>query len=251
MGVSLWTICCQSINIVLIYRLIPSRASGNSIPSAFWFSFHILRSPSLLSNIRKQIEPCISISSNGKLEIDITTLCSNPLLQSAYMETVRLYVSLTMMRRPEESELRVGEWVLPKKSILLIPSSCVHRNQKLWEGIGKASSDKSSPDQSINSFWAERFLKYPEKGSNSGDPVFSAENLTGYWLPFSGGTNICLGRNFAKQEIIGTMALMVTLFDIEILGDENVGEPDEEGIFGFGVMKPKGKVPFKIRRRQP
>ena len=163
------------------------------------------------------------------------------------MEIMRLYISLTLIRDSEESDLCLNEWIIPKKSLILIPGQSVHRSQKLWEGIGKAGTEESSPYPSVDTFCAERFLKYPEKG---GEPFFSAENLTGYWIPYSGGSNICLGRYYAKQEIIGAMAIMLTLFDIEILGDENIGEPDAERIFGFGVMKPKRNVPVRMRRRQ-
>ena len=42
-------------------------------------------------------------------------------------------------------------------------------------------------------------------------------------------------------------ATVITMFDIEILGDGALefGSPR----FGFGVRKPMGKSPFRIRRR--
>ena len=61
---------------------------------------------------------------------------------------------------------------------------------------------------------------------------------------------MCPGRRFAKQEIIGTLAIMVTLFDIE-LSETGAGkvQPDMAG-FGMGTLKPKEKVAARIRRRK-
>ena len=164
-----------------------------------------------------------------------------------------------MIRSPEGTNLRLGEWIIPKRALIMIPSFVVHRNQALWS----AGPDGS---RAVEMFWAERFLKYPGSSQQSttrkpqaadrgkayllDSPTFSTEGLSGCFMPYGGGQGLCPGRHFAKQEIIFTLATMVTLFDIEILerGTRRV-EPDLAS-FGFGALKPKGKVSARIRWRK-
>ena len=67
-------------------------------------------------------------------------------------------------------------------------------------------------------------------------------------LSYLGGHHACPGRVLAKRIMLISSALMTTMFDIEILA----AEPNLQygsSRFGFGVRKPKGQVPFLIRRR--
>lgn len=76
------------------------------------------------------------------------------------------------------------------------------------------------------------------------------EGLSGAWLPFGGGSRQCPGRNFAKQEIILSFALIATMFDIELLeGTKKDSMQPDMKYYGLGTLPPKGKVPFRIRRR--
>lgn len=61
---------------------------------------------------------------------------------------------------------------------------------------------------------------------------------------------MCPGRHFAKLEMKSTLAIVLTLFNIEI-ADAVSGIPanDSEG-FGFGALWPKGRMPVQTRRRR-
>lgn len=78
-----------------------------------------------------------------------------------------------------------------------------------------------------------------EKGKDDGGPEFSMSGMTGLWIPYGGGPRACPGRHFAKREIMVTCALMISMFDVEILADEEA----------LGTLRPADKVPFRIRRR--
>ena len=117
----------------------------------------------------------------------------------------------------------------------------------------------------LNDFWADRFLvprvvrdetklasreasmsTIPEK-SYDDLHEFSSQGLDGSWIPYGGGSNICPGRQFAKQEMLLKSALLLGNFDIELLGP--AVELDYR-FFGTGSMGVKGKAKFRIRRRQ-
>ena len=207
------------------------------------------------------------MSRSEPLCFDMSALCSKPLLQSIYAETLRLYVSTSIIRSPEDGDLHLGKWTIPKGALLMIPSYVIHRDSIAWS---PANPDESRP---VETFWPERFLTYPKplqsfdstttaQQPNVTSPTkdhgssirssasFSLENLSDCFMPYGGGHGICPGRHFAKYEIITSLAIFVTLFDIEFLETNGPGklQPDLAG-FGFGALKPKGTVPARIRRR--
>lgn len=53
---------------------------------------------------------------------------------------------------------------------------------------------------------------------------------------------MCLGRHFAKQEIISSRALMLALFHIELVDEAGKIPYDDMEGFGCGALWPKGKL---------
>lgn len=67
-------------------------------------------------------------------------------------------------------------------------------------------------------------------------------------MAFGGGVHACPGRHFAKREVLRTIALLVTLFDVEVMDERGAMEMSAVK-FGFGLLGPTGKVPARMRRR--
>ena len=67
-------------------------------------------------------------------------------------------------------------------------------------------------------------------------------------MPFGGGTHTCPGRKFANLIILLTTALMVTMYDCEIVADAKSMAMSNRN-FGFGTSSPVGRVPVMMRRR--
>ena len=72
------------------------------------------------------------------------------------------------------------------------------------------------------------------------------KGLEGSWIPYGGGSNICPGRQFAKQEVLRNATLRLGNYDVELTGSP-VGMDCR--LFGTGSMGVKGKSPFRIRKR--
>ena len=125
----------------------------------------------------------------------------------------------------------------------------------------------------LNEFWADRFLVYPgipksgpfktpavtttqpvipnESFQNQRTcvkgPFFSLERLEGAWIPYGGGQRICPGRRFAKQEMLLTLAMLCSKFEIDV-GHIGTRKPDHDwSAFGFGALSPSTRTPFKIK----
>ena len=152
--------------------------------------------------------------------------------------------------------MRVNEWMLPKGEIVLIATTPAHMDKEVWN-TGKAS------EYPLNRFWADRFLVYPgdpesgprrrsyteaSKDLERGEPHFSLDDLGGSWIPYGGGFRACPGRHFAKREILMTLAIMVTLFDIDVDGSKALQTDPRAN--GLGAQRPKNQIPFRIRKRE-
>jgi cytochrome P450 len=104
----------------------------------------------------------------------------------------------------------------------------------------------------LDQFWVGRFLKNPPCSTGSEEtPVFSTDHVEGSWIPYGGGPRQCPGRHFAKRQILLSTALMISLFDCEIVG-EGMNMQEDLSLMGFGggVSHPAGKVPVRMRQRK-
>lgn len=117
-------------------------------------------------------------------------------------------------------------------------------NPSVW------NAGTSGDPHPLDAFWADRFLIYPndpmsgplrkdpnsieesfphapsmEKKPAETGPRFSMEGVAGGWIPYGGGQRMCPGRHFAKQEIIGTLATLLTQFEIRLKEPKDLSEP--------------------------
>ena len=199
----------------------------------------VIRDPKLLLNVRSAIENSRIGSGPGILDFDFAKLCSEPLLQSIYVETLRLHVASFVFRGPDRKDLDLGGWRIPRDSAILVSSYSAQTDPKVWN----VSDDPHCPPADM--FWARRFLE-ETKGK---EPEFSLKGRSAAWIPYGGGQKICPGRHFAKQEMIVSLAILLTLFDIEMIdASARIPENDMAGL-GFGALWPKSAMPVRMRRR--
>lgn len=196
--------------------------------------------------------------------LDMSRILANPLLQSTYSEELRLRNGVIIQRVPAVDTSTIGPWKFSKgkkkSSHLLVTEK---RDRSVWNE-GPVNGVLL---HSVEDFWAERFIVYPNEpnsgprkhGRNSkpraktvseevGSPKFSTDSVTGAYIHFGGGLNICPGRSYAGQEVIGAFAMFLAMFDIE-LEEKNLPQPNL-AFFPLGVVPPKGKCPVKIRRQK-
>lgn len=178
---------------------------------------------------------------NGKKRFDGKLLVENPLLQSIYSETLRIYVTILYLR----TTLHDGELdgkTIPAGSKIM----CCNWSQQMNEEVWNPTGDSKIPPAS--EFWGKRFLEYPD-GDETKTPRFKAEDIGGgRWFPFSIGEHLCPGRNAAKREIILVFAVLATYFEVELLEEGKKPKPDLNR-FGYGTLPPSGASACRIRRK--
>ena len=209
----------------------------------------VIRRPSLLARVSNVVKNCRLPSEDG-LAFNWSKLCGEPVLQSVYAETLRLRVASFILRSPERKGFRLGKWFIPQDATMLISGFHSQMDKDAWEA--------EAHNRPVNEFCAERFLVSTkdtanellsgEIASSSGAAKFSLEGRTTSWLPYGGGQRMCPGRHFAKQEMICGLAIMISLFDIELEDKSGSLPPCNMNGFGFGALLPRGKTPVRIRR---
>ena len=236
-------------------------ASLNVHTTAIWAIIEIYSDQGLLSRIRSELRNAGITSSSYK---DIDKLISIPLLESVYAEVMRLRVEVQAVFCSDREEIRVNEWIFPKKSLVLVPTGAAHRDEDSWN-----TKDGKHP---LDKFWADRFLAYPNDpqsgplrrnvtdhakpkgspnihGNITNKPRFVKSGLSDMWIPFGVGERTCPGRGFAKRQIIAFCATAVLEFDLEILSTERDFETSPS-FYGLGTVRPLRHIPFRVRRRK-
>ena len=239
--------------------------NANAVPATIWFCLELIQDPKLLSRVREEVAEArlTPESDEAGAGFDLAKLCDSPLLQSCFAETLRVYMTVALMRTPDQKDFTLGRWRFPRQKLIVLLSRTAHHNPELWNA---GSPENPHP---LEEFWADRFLVYPDDPSSGplrpgnqekkskalkeakeqNKAVFSMDGLAGGWVPFGGGQHMCPGRSFAKNEMMAAFAIISTEYDIELTGAGSRPEPDMR-FFPVGMLPPKDKIPFRIRRRR-
>lgn len=235
---------------MLIATLTSTSLSANVIPITSWLLAHLL-SPATPPDVLARIHVEVGKAKRPKGDLDISTLVSQPLLNSALHETLRQYVD-SLVTRQLNMDMVLDGYLLKKDDLIMAPSSLSQHDPAFWEHEGQPSAD---------SWYAERFLKHDEASSQD---TFSTSWSSGKFFPFGGGAHVCPGRVFAKQEILGALATLLLLLEVrfvEYVGTDKkrrtVGLGTEASAFpkikqqyaGNGTLNMDGDIRVQIRRR--
>ncbi|KAM0370836.1 hypothetical protein ACHAO7_009724 [Fusarium culmorum] len=240
--------------------------NANAIPAAMWMLLGILLDKNLTDRVVAEMEPSFHEKS---LSFDNDRLCSGPLLNSVYLEVLRVRVAAPVGRSSLIPNLKFGKWQMKQDVGMLSTSWFGGHDPDFWN-TGSTLPD-GSEEHPVDTFWAERFLKYED--DPTGGPVRNTnikpstrtskrtteddrkasvvtEGTQGYFYPYGGGTKMCPGRFFAKQKLMAGVALSLRAYEIELVDPVAAAKigPNMD-YFPFGTIPPKGKVPARIRRR--
>ncbi|ESZ97926.1 putative cytochrome P450 [Sclerotinia borealis F-4128] len=173
----------------------------NTAPAAFWIMFFLYSNPSLLQEIREELDAImeVSLDSNNKTirTLDITNVkASCPLLLSVYQESLRHLSMGTSVREVVRDTVLEGKWLLKKDSMIQMPSRIIHMDSTIW------GSD-------VEEFNPRRFLK------NNGKTGTQKRPNTAAFRTFGGGSTLCPGRHFATNEVLAVESMFVMRYDMK------------------------------------
>ncbi|KAH7318291.1 cytochrome P450 [Stachybotrys elegans] len=217
--------------------------NSNSIPTTAWMLMEILADASLLQAVREEVATAVTTDAEtGKLKVDSQKLVELPLLQSIWTETLRLRINFNIGRDVKQPVTLSG-YTIPKGSLLQAPMSIAHYDESIWGTAGHPASE----------FWAERHIKYSDQACSKRSYAMAGRPTC--YFPFGGGANMCPGRQLAKFEVLTSVALVVSCFDIEVQGWTKMdGSPSDRPAesdlrySGAGAMPPDRDLKMQWRR---
>jgi cytochrome P450 len=119
--------------------------------------------------------------------------------EAVIAESMRLFPPAWAIGRLSTEEYDLGEYHLPKKSLVLVSPYITHRDKRFWE----------DPDQ----FLPERWEKLSVKEA-------SQRNI---YLPFGGGVRRCIGESFAWTEGILLLATLARKWKLRVVPEQKIG----------------------------
>lgn len=207
-----------------------------------------VQNPGLLKALREEIWTAVIPDRKDprKFDFDMPKLLSLPLLSSVFTETLRLRISTTPTRQLL-NDLVVDGYVLKQGNCVMVPSWLAHTGEE-WSSEGHPAT----------SFWPERFLGQIDGVNEQRKSTSTSARSPGKYFPFGGGSSMCPGRFFAKQEILVAVGVMIVRFDIEMIGyierdgknSERGPEPDVKNA-GSGALLPDRDIMVRLRKLPP
>ena len=142
-----------------------------------------------------------------------------PRIRAIVDETLRLNPTVySTVRDPIEPVTLPTGHVLPPGTDIVVPIGGIHRDPRLWD----------APME----FRPERFL---------GDTPRERHRMA--YLPFGTGPRICIGSNFALQELVLVLATVLQHYEVSAPAGWRL-EPH----VGF-IRRPAGDLPLQVKRR--
>ena len=208
----------------------------------------VVRNPRLLKALREEILTAVipDIKESGTIDFDIPKLLSLPLLSSVFTETLRLRISTTPTRLLL-NDLVVDGYVLKAGNWVSVPSWIAHTDEE-WSSEGHPAT----------SFWPERFLRQRDCVNEKEKSTTTSAPSPGKYFPFGGGSSMCPGRFFAKQEVLTAVGIMIVKFDIEFIRyvqhdgkNSDVGQEPDVKNAGSGALLPDRDIIVRLRKLPP
>ncbi|KAI1035445.1 hypothetical protein LB504_006084 [Fusarium proliferatum] len=194
--------------------------NGNPSAFAFWLLARTLYTPHLKEDIKREVAPAFKNGINQEPDVEYLKGCAK--LNAIYHETMRLHSSSSSFRRVVQDTTVAGFQIKTGNDVMM-PYRQLHLNKEYW-------------GESAEQFDIDRFVQDPK--------LRSAREYN----PFGGGTTLCPGRLLARQMDLVYLAILVTRYDIGIVGGCE-SQPFPEGndkLPSLGIISPKPGHDVKI-----
>ncbi|KAI3502078.1 hypothetical protein L1887_30109 [Cichorium endivia] len=129
----------------------------------------------------------------GDRKPDIDGLNQLKIINTIFLEVLRLYPPIVLMARLTHKETKLGNIALPAGSLIQLHIMLSHYDPSIW-------------GDDVKEFNPERFSQGVSKVTN-GQAVY---------LPFGGGPRVCIGQNFSMLEAKMALVMILSHFSFEL-----------------------------------
>ena len=185
-----------------------------------WMWYLLARHPEVESRVHAEVDAVLRDAGGGiRLPTD-DDLPRLPYTRQVLAETLRLYPPVWAAGRRAIEDVRIGEYTIPKDSLVLASQYLVHHDARWWP-----DPERFDPDR-----WAP--------GAADARPKFS-------YFPFGGGTRICIGEQFSWMEMTLVTAVLASRWRLRLT------TPEPVDVRAMATLRPKGPVLMTLARRDP
>jgi len=152
--------------------------NSNTIPIAVWAVMEVIKDPQLFQAVRDEVLTAYNTdAATGERTLDAQKLLALPLLQSVYIEALRLHMSMNITRQAVEP-ISLDGFTLPRGAMLQIPTEIALYSEEVWASEGHPASE----------FWAARHVRYTDGVDEAGKtvkiPQFDFKGRSNAFIPF-------------------------------------------------------------------
>ncbi|KAF5470603.1 hypothetical protein F2P56_011107 [Juglans regia] len=178
-----------------------------------WALAELINHPEVMKRAREEIEDVVK----SKRLVNETDAPNLPYIQAILKETFRLHPPLPLVSRECVQDCKIGNYVIPAKTLLFVNVWAIGRDPSCWE----------NPLE----FQPERFLNSDDLEKKNMGPI-DVRGQHFQLLPFGSGTRLCPGLNLAMQELPTLLAAMIQCFDFKVVGkhDKLINDDEQDNI---------------------
>ena len=179
----------------------------NTVPSGFWMIFYMYSQPTLLGELRVELDRVIELENDSSAEhthiLNLHRIKAEcPLLNAVWQEVLRTTTCGISSRIVTRDILLNDRFLLKKNSVVELPNHVTHSNPELW-------------GPTVDEFDPRRFLKAEGKATEAETANSHHKIPRATFRPFGGGTSLCSGRHQATNQLLGAMAMFVTGYEVK------------------------------------
>ncbi|KAH6610623.1 cytochrome p450 [Trichoderma cornu-damae] len=193
----------------------------NTTTTTFWVVLRIFADEKLLAQVRQEVRQALELSSQrtGRDSFSIGVVketCAT--LSAVYRESLRVGSENFSVRMIKEDTMLADRYFLKKGAVVQISGGIIHANSAIW-------------GQDVGEFNPHRFLKEKSKGDGFHPAAFRG---------FGGGKTLCPGRDFATNEILMFVAMIIHGVDLVAPEGGNITVPAKnDRVMPVHVLEPK------------
>lgn len=188
-------------------------AGHETTASGLAWAFYLL---SIHAEARRRVRA--EVDALGGRPVTLADVPRLPYSLAIFKESLRLYPPIYAFGRQAIEDVEVGDYLVPKGTVLLISPYVVHHRRDLWPDPERFDPDRFTPE------------------AEAARPRLA-------FLPFSAGPRTCIGNHFALMEGPIVLATLLQRADLDYVGDAPV-EPDM-----LATLRPKGGIAMRVRAR--
>jgi len=148
------------------------------------------------------------------------TAADYPRLQYVEMvlaESMRLYPPAWAMSRLAMEDVQLGEWRVPRDSVVAVSQAVMHRDPRWWPDPDRFDPRRFTPDAKL------------------ARPKFA-------YFPFGAGPRICIGEGFAWMEGVLILATLAQRWSMELVSRDVKPQASI-------TLRPRGGIRVRLRER--